>query len=81
METLDGLPEHMSRKGTEYDLKKRTLMPGRGNKQPIPQRNVEKPKEVQEQIRPSSPSRQSAPPKMGPKSAQQMQRGRPVQKR
>merc|ERR1712227_404521 len=26
--TLDGLPEHMSRKGTEYDLKKRTLMPG-----------------------------------------------------
>merc|ERR1712109_244307 len=53
----------------------------RGNKQSIPQQNVAKPKEVQEQIRPSSPSRQSAPPKMGPKSAQQMQRGRPVQKR
>ena len=40
-----------------------------------------KPKEVQEQIWPSSPSRQSASPTMGPKSAQQMQRGRPVQKR
>merc|ERR1719150_2492072 len=44
----------------------------RGNKQSIPQQNVAKPKEVQEQIRPSSPSRQSAPPKMGPKSAQQL---------
>ena len=48
----------------------------RGNKQSIPQQNVAKPKEVQEQIRPSSPSGQSAPPKMGPKSAQQMHRGR-----
>jgi len=53
----------------------------RGNKQSIPQQNVAKPKEVQEQIRPSSPSRQSAPPKMGPKSAQQMHRGRAIQKR
>merc|ERR1712156_182821 len=53
----------------------------RSNKPSMTQQNVAKPKEVQEQIRPSSPSRQSAPPKMGPKSAQQMQRGRPVQKR
>jgi len=51
------------------------------NKPSIHQQNTARPKEVQEQIRPSSPSRQSAPPKMGPKSAQQMQRGRPVQKR
>merc|ERR1719150_544058 len=53
----------------------------RSNKPSMTQQNTAKPKEVQEQIRPSSPSRQSAPPKMGPKSAQQMQRGRPVQKR
>ena len=53
----------------------------RGNMQSIPQQNVPKPIEVQEQIRPSSPSRQSASPTMVPKSAQQMQRGRPVQKR
>jgi len=52
-----------------------------GNKQNVHQQSAARPKEVQEQIRPSSPSRQSAPPKMGPKSAQQMQRGRPVQKR
>jgi len=53
----------------------------RSNKPSMTQQNTARPKEVQEQIRPSSPSRQSAPPKMGPKSAQQMQRGRPVQKR
>ena len=50
----------------------------RGNKQSIPQQNVAKPKEVQEQIRPSSPSRQSAPPKMGSKSAQQMLDGKRI---
>jgi len=51
------------------------------NKPSVHTPSAARPKEVQEQIRPSSPSRQSAPPKMGPKSAQQMQRGRPVQKR
>merc|ERR1712156_1203397 len=53
----------------------------RSNKPSMTQQNTARPKEVQEQIRPPPPSRQSAPPKMGPKSAQQMQRGRPVQKR
>jgi len=42
--------------------------------------NDARPKEVQEQAGPSSPSRQSVPPKMGPKSAQQMLRGRLVPK-
>ena len=41
--------------------------------QTVHQQNAVRPKEVQEQIRPSSPSIQSAPPKMGLKSAQQMQ--------
>ena len=39
------------------------------NKQNVHQQSAARPKEVKEQIRPPSPSRQSAPPKMGTKSA------------
>merc|ERR1712179_56006 len=53
------------------------------SKQTTMQQNNARTKEVTEPIRPQSPNRQQSPvpAKMGPKSAQQVHRGRPAQKR